>query len=472
MGNAACITNTVKIHPDKPTKTTIYEPPKSTIWQLSSSSRTSGANSRDKLKRGSLRSTPCLLFLERLQNISGYVSVRAWVTDADCAQVGDVVEWPCRGCDVSPAWFSARDLGIGFKQKVGATLHIAIANDKAPVGSISIPWEELAFNSSMSYRLSKPYCTKEVQIDFQVVQADAVMEQRTVFFIRHAQSSWNRAKARMRLHDMARTTDHPISQNGQEQADMLAKRIAAISKEDQLALPMLSPDVVYTSPLSRAVQTSAIALQPLFAQADGPKELVLMPSAREKQNVGGLDTRSRKLGKDILQHNCKQLGMLYKGKSSEVVDTFKDLQFDIREVEDRWWCEEVSESTAQLGVRMEDFLAQVLYSPHKVIIIVGHSHFFRAFCQRYLHDQFRELYPQLAKSFCARKLKNCTVARLELDPAQGLYGKALVHVSPVLGSPVMRPSDPQASPSISSEGESENTDSDIKIEPCFPEPEE
>lgn len=159
-----------------------------------------------------------------------------------------------------------------------------------------------------------------------------------------------------------------------------------------------------------------------------------MANAREKLNFGGLDTRSTKLGADILQRVLDELNAAYKGQQTNVLETFKQLRFDTQEVQDRWWCEGTSEAPAQLQVRLMEFMSQLVYSPHRTIVIVGHSHFFRSVFRKFLSQGFRQKRPKFACDVSSMKLMNCGVARLEIDPSQGLSGGPVIDVELVLGT--------------------------------------
>ena len=63
------------------------------------------------------------------------------------------------------------------------------------------------------------------------------------------------------------------------------------------------------------------------------------------------------------------------------------------------WVKE-AESKEQLRLRMEELVQQIRYAPHETIVLVGHSHFFRALFQRYLHADVARKEPELAKQLC------------------------------------------------------------------------
>lgn len=67
----------------------------------------------------------------------------------------------------------------------------------------------------------------------------------TILLIRHGETAWNRNKVFRGVYDI------PLNENGRAQAQALARTLAT-----------RAIDATYTSPLSRAVETAAIVLEP------------------------------------------------------------------------------------------------------------------------------------------------------------------------------------------------------------------
>mmetsp|Transcript_19118 Transcript_19118/g.49016 ORF Transcript_19118/g.49016 Transcript_19118/m.49016 type:complete len:497 (+) Transcript_19118:169-1659(+) len=390
--------------------------------------------------RQSDSSGECLLFLRCARHISGCVQVRAWAERADGVAVGNAVQWPARNCNSSPSWFSAKALGFPLAEHEGVVVRVELIEQRSGKrGLLSERLSELMDVGQVEREVPRSFTTgpnlhKPATVSFQVCDREAVSRRKTVFLLRHGESVWNRAQAQRRLDEMAKTTDHPLSATGRQQAEDLCSRLASSSSAAKDVEDMRRPDVVFVSPLIRAVQTAVIALGPLMTQPGGQKEFLLMANAREKQNFGGLDTKSTKLGVEILRRTQDRLRQAYANQGSRTLDVFSDLRYDVQEVEDRWWCEGKSESKAQLNERLQEFMTQLLFSPHQTIVVVGHSHFFRAVCSGYLSDEFWEREPELAGQLAKRKLNNCGVARLELDPLRGLDGGPIVDFRVVLDS--------------------------------------
>lgn len=316
-------------------------------------------------------------------------------------------------------------------------------------------------------------------VSMQIVDSNEVLEPRVVFFVRHGESTWNEAQDRLDVGAMIHTTNHPLSRQGREQAEGLSRRLMglaealrannpkkgtlnqfrsapapkrssswvstssfslshklhaatigfrgegedeAVSKHPRLARGadlLLRPDVLYVSPLTRAVQTAAIAFWELQAHEGVRRELVFMPNAREQQKFGGRDTKSSVRGLDVIQRSLNELRALYSDvPDSPVVDNFKKLKFDVQEVQDQWWTVDSKESDAQLAARLNDFMSQLLFSPHRVIVVVGHSFFFRAVFKKYLSSSFKAKRPFFAAQLQTKKLMNCGIARVEMAPRE------------------------------------------------------
>jgi len=387
------------------------------------------------------------LALERVDAVSGQsIFVRAFVNTnqagedvSDSSPIGCVAEWPSRSCSSSPSWFSARPLGLRDVQYEldDVALRMELWNRQRLLGSFTAPLSELGRNvrETRSFSSTASENFDECTVSFQVVDAALVLERHSVFFIRHAESIWNEAQRKRHFRTMASTKDHSLSSKGCLQSQDLQRRLRACAERCEADVePMLQPDAVFVSPLTRAVQTAVIALGPSLARPGRPCELMLMAAAREKQNRGGLDTRSLKLAEQIPEHVLKELHAEYPTDTEYILDMFRQVRFDVQDVQDRWWFEGAAESELQLCKRLEEFVAQLLYSPHRSIIVVGHSHFFRALMRGFLCDDFKQRCSDTAHDLTDNKLQNCGVVRFELDTSRGILGKPIVDATMVLRS--------------------------------------
>jgi len=396
----------------------------------------------------------CLLFLERVVNVpslrsafcsapggnNGSPSVRAWAEDESGNTVGKVAVWPARHCHNAPSWYTAYSLDFPIGRTGVARLKLELTDLGVLIGSLDIPYDQLPGHSRIDLELQlrpeadSPPSGKACTVSFQVLDAREVLGPKTVFLVRHGESSWNKAQSKLDLYEMGRQTDHPLSPDGFAQSEALNEAI----EKDTKHLGLLNPDVVFVSPLTRAVQTAVIGLRKVLSEP-GSGELVLMANAREKQNFGGFDSQPSAIGSGVIKRTLEELVILYQEQknskitSKTMVDAFRKLKFDTHEVEGRWWNPVSAESDEQVKGRLQEFMAQLKYSSHRNIVVVGHSHFFRAVFKEFLSDGFKEKQTDFAKQLSTLKVSNCGVVRLDLDPSI-TSGGPITHAELLLGT--------------------------------------
>jgi len=392
----------------------------------------------------------CAFFLEQVVSVPGIDDamracassrlpyVRVWV-ESGGKTLGEVAEWPSRPSS-HPSWFSARKLGLRMAAALSATLRIEVCDGSTVLGSAQTNMKDLRVHQRIELAADVRPGVQKSSVVFQILDCQAVLRPKSVYLIRHGESEWNKAQRSLNLHGMVRTTDHPLSAKGRDQAEALRHLLqmeldkAGSDKADPSVAPMLQPGLILASPLGRALQTAIIAYGPLLEKAKlGRNELVLAPNCKEKQNFGGLDTVCTKLGEEILQSSQEELRVLYSRleKDKFIVDAFRQLRFDVEEVQERWWPEGQAESTGQLKARMREFMYQLLFSSQESLVIFGHSLFFQQLMREFLSDDVRKsvVGQQLSKS----KLPNCGVVRLQVDPSRMLSGP-FVEAELVLGT--------------------------------------
>lgn len=368
--------------------------------------------------------------------------VRAWASTVEGKLIGHEAEWPSRVNTRSPKWFSARPLGaprlLGAQD---AVLHMELRDGVQVVGRLQAPFVDLVSLRviTMAFNMLGSDCPP-ASVTFKVLDSWSFrMGFRTVYFVRHGESVWNAAQNKAKFHEMAAEFDHPLSSVGASQAERLrqriAKGIAASSGADTAAVELSNPDVLYVSPLCRAIQTALIAFGP--SQVKMNQEMVLMASARENQNFGGLDSMSRMRGAQIVRHAGESLKRVYPKQEDEhkldnALSVWKQQAFDVQDAQEQWWCLGPMDTAKQIQTRVQDFMAQIMYAPHKTSIVVGHSHFFRSVFKACICEEFAERNSSLAEGITSKKLSNCGVARVTLDPTRGTDGRPIVAVQLVL----------------------------------------
>mmetsp|Transcript_53033 Transcript_53033/g.118999 ORF Transcript_53033/g.118999 Transcript_53033/m.118999 type:complete len:165 (-) Transcript_53033:341-835(-) len=108
------------------------------------------------------------------------------------------------------------------------------------------------------------------------------------------------------------------------------------------------------------------------------------------------------------------------------------------ETERQWWSAPLfprGESDEHLHARVEATMAALHASPAAVLIVVGHSHFFRAMFAACLHPDLARSSPSLAHRLCKAKVPNCGVVCGELDFRQSPQPIVAAHCwSPGVGT--------------------------------------
>lgn len=198
--------------------------------------------------------------------------------------------------------------------------------------------------------------------------------------------------------------------------------VAQSAEPDKLSpneAQFLNAQTVLSSPLSRAIQTALVGVHPILK---GMKCLHLCSNVREKHNMGGFDTTGTAKGEAEI---VTRLDKALKGSCIAAADLDKYLAVPLNsaEAEHRWW-NDSRESTSAVKERLTEFLAQLHFSHEERIIVVGHSHFFRALLQQGLNCSAKLLSREgiIAPSraeLLSKKLKNCGVMSIELDFSKG-----------------------------------------------------
>eukprot|EP00928_Gymnodinium_smaydae_P038575 TRINITY_DN26586_c0_g1_i1.p1 TRINITY_DN26586_c0_g1~~TRINITY_DN26586_c0_g1_i1.p1 ORF type:complete len:553 (-),score=116.21 TRINITY_DN26586_c0_g1_i1:135-1793(-) len=399
--------------------------------------------------------------VERLQGMGtkiGRPTLRIWAATAgaDTGKAGSrrAAEWSAKPFQDETAWFSARPLGLSAAEHSGATVHVELCAGAAVLAGASLPVSEApAFEQRLcldledmgeqpGFRHMRVLPKIAPKVTFRLLRGPRDPAPRTVFLIRHGESRWNQAQRKWNFYAMAREKDHGLTEKGRDQAEALAAKLLRLSAEslsaESAATPMLSPDAIFVSPLSRALQTALISLRRVATAPGNPQELVLMPAARECQSRGGFDTRAESIGAEVPARAREALHSLYREQPScEPAEALDALKLDLRQVEGCWWHTGAKETEEELELRLQEFFAQLAYAEPRTIVVVSHSHFFRAVFNRFLSKDFCLRQPALAEGLKTMKLACCGVARIDLDPAALLSGP-VVSAELLLGTELVR----------------------------------
>ena len=233
-------------------------------------------------------------------------------------------------------------------------------------------------------------------------------ELKTVYFLRHGESQWNDAQARRDPLGMFGKFDHALTAEGVAQAEGLAARILASSRFGAARRDFESATAVYCSPLTRALQTALVALQGhpcLRARGAG---ITLVPACRELcYPVGGFDSLRGTNGREILKRVVRRARKVVSTQSlSPIVKG--TVKVDISETEGTWWG---PEGRRRVSDRLQSFVDRLVASDDDVIIVVGHSLFFRTVFDNFASPAAKRRDDTLGH-LAKKKLKNAAVAKV------------------------------------------------------------
>ena len=182
---------------------------------------------------------------------------------------------------------------------------------------------------------------------------DTPMSTRTILLIRHGESTFNASYAGSGVDPML--FDAPLTARGQEQVQAA-----------RLAMRERAVDVVLTSPLTRALQTS------LGIFGDHPASPPIIVDA---------------LHRERLESSCDQ------GRSPrDLMREFPDVAFD--HLADTWWHDEGVPDDRGIRVepldvmlaRIHDFARAIRARPEAVTSVVGHATFFHHLTGRWMNN--------------------------------------------------------------------------------------
>lgn len=235
--------------------------------------------------------------------------------------------------------------------------------------------------------------------DRATAQETAVLpDTQLVFFLRHAESRWNRAQTQRNIVQMIAENDHGLSKSGRRQAEDLRQSIQRILRveeasiraealatmeeeggpsrlsrhsfkqepasslaeaeendaakvvkpkshradppsalEQEMQRYFMHPDAVLCSPFTRAITTGCLALPEILPNS----RMQLVKEVRERKNLGGMDSTGVAVGDDIPKRIEEELNYLYgdveEGERDRVLADFHSVVLDVSEVMDEWW---------------------------------------------------------------------------------------------------------------------------------------
>lgn len=436
------------------------------------------------------------------------IQVKGMLLDADGENLGRNVNWPVMNDLVSPVWNKVRIFQQAFDPDnfiklsfADVDMAMAGVRGREKIGKVTVKCSELEdmqehiFTVELSKRaLQQQEIERKKQKKAGNAEAEAhVMckvalrlraeptPKKVVYFIRHGESKWNKAQSKMRVGNMLKEFDHGLSADGRDQAEDLNKVILAAqqssqtSQEATYAAEFLSATTIYSSPLTRAIQTGMIGLKshPTMRK----QGVTLVRDARESKNLGGFDTHGIAKGAAIRQRVLKEMLTLYDNENSEDHGSSKLLgdshvfAIDPNDAMNVWWTI-TQDAASEVKERQMDLLQKLACSSEEVMIVVGHSLFFREVYKEFACQEAKELAKQEknskaqkekkqeraagareastahaeSESECSKcclaqlgklKMENCAVVRCELDFSSGL-GECITRAQMMFGTKMIK----------------------------------
>jgi len=203
-----------------------------------------------------------------------------------------------------------------------------------------------------------------------------------LFLVRHAESVWNAALAdgASSLVREMWDRDHPLSEVGADQAESLRQRMSngfpSDPQEDSAVTKcfydhfLASRELVYCSPLLRALQTAHLA----FSSLDGWGQIRLLKDAREQYNY-------------VIERDCLGVasGDRLVDRAVKADSRLEDARprIDVSDCMDRWWSD-APERMSELEVRQKALWSRLLNEdPRGSRTLVTHSNLIRALLLRF-----------------------------------------------------------------------------------------
>jgi len=344
-------------------------------------------------------------------------------------------KWPTVKDDKNPCWYSTSFVGRSARGDHG--LHVKLWDEDRGsddfLGEVCVPLRTMPDGIAKQLIIYPPGDEKNehAQVVEVRVRRSFPSVRKKLILIRHGESEWNDAQSNNKFRVMLARVDHPLTAVGVDQALGLAKHIETAQREgsdDPCVNDLLSAQVVYSSPLCRAVQTALLGCAPLAA-ARPSLSWVLRKNAREKRNLGGRDSSGQEYGDKMarcLHDEVAELASMHveEGGDGALLDEAALHRLvdglDFRETATRWWQDTREDGDDAASRARQLFFHQVLWDERDAIVIVGHSHFFREFFAGHFSAGMTARVEvgeteHSARDWKKKKLSNCGVAHVVLD---------------------------------------------------------
>lgn len=173
----------------------------------------------------------------------------------------------------------------------------------------------------------------------------------------------------------------------------------------------LHADAIYSSPLTRALQTAILTMN--GHPATKTYGITLMSTIREVKRIGGLDTVGVACGEAIESRLRSELAMILGAEEADRLVTFP---IDFNDANLPWWTPLADhESEQQQQDRVREFLTFLRHCDAQIPVFVGHSLFFRAFYSKRVSSHLLKNRRKLSENLKKFLLSNATMLAVTVN---------------------------------------------------------
>jgi len=244
-----------------------------------------------------------------------------------------------------------------------------------------------------------------------------------LFLLRHGESKWNEAQAKLDIAGLVKTTDHSLDAVGIHQARDLSKKIRdATPGETSLChyKEFLDAEEILVSPLRRTVETALIALH--YHPLATSRGIKLFSDLREVKNVGGLDCIGSATGDRIVGRVHEELDKAFRTQDidQDELTHIKSIHVDPNNARDEWWMD-LKDTHRDIQHRIADLLVQFKLTPKRNHILVGHSLLFRELCRNFSCPSLKNGATKFKQQLREKVMAPCAVMAIHVDFTQPIH---------------------------------------------------
>jgi hypothetical protein len=185
----------------------------------------------------------------------------------------------------------------------------------------------------------------------------------------------------------------------------VAEKVAAEKRHEGYVRLFLHADRVYSSPLTRALQTAFLSME--GHRAVTSHGFVLYSVIREVRRLGGLDTMGIEVGEGVERRVRAELSAILGARRA---DELLSCPLDVNDSDQMWWTPMSSHDTERdQQDRIVEFLTFSRYCESKIPVFVGHSLFFRAFYSKRVSKRLLINRGQLSENLKRFRLSNASM---------------------------------------------------------------